>query len=586
MVCLADIQSDLPRHLHPFVAKQDSSLYTPIDHATWRYIMRLSRAFFATHAHQKYLDGLEQTGIPTDRIPLISEMDEKLKRFGWRAVPIIGFIPPAVFVEFMSLGFLPIACDMRTHEHLAYTPSPDIVHEAAGHAPIIADPAYARFLQNMAEVSRKVILSIHDLNLYEAIRNLSDVKEDPTATPELIAKAQKALDQAVNAVDDVSENMWLARFAWWTIEYGLVGTMEQPKIYGAGLLSSVGESYHCLSAGVRKIPLSVDCIQQGYDITKPQPQLFVTPDFETLQKVLNDLTSRLSFKVGGKVGLERAIAAKTVNTLVLDSGLQLSGKWVEGRWDAKGDLVFIKAQGKTQLSYEDRELPGHSADVHHEGFSSPLGRIKGFGKCLSDFSDAELPKLKDGFEFESGIRVQAGRFGQPVRAQTGPSKGMLLILPLFDCTVTWGSEVLYRPEWGVFDLACGTKLPSVFGGAADREKFLAATGGYVEKPNRPKTNASNQPDRLNQLYATVRRLRDDRPQAAGAASEVASALQRVAEELDRSFPEDWLLRMELLEWPGLDTAPWRQSCKQRLELLMRERTELKELIQRGFEILR
>src|SRR5690606_15676947 len=98
----------VPNYLKQFVARQNYDSYTAIDHAGWRYIMRISRAFFKKHAHPKYLEGLTATGITTDRIPRISEMDEKLKRFGWRAAAVTGFIPPAVFLEFLSLGILPI----------------------------------------------------------------------------------------------------------------------------------------------------------------------------------------------------------------------------------------------------------------------------------------------------------------------------------------------------------------------------------------------------------------------------------------------------------------------------------------------
>ena len=60
-----------------------------------------------------------------------------MSNIGWGAVPVRGFIPPWAFMEFQALGILPIACDMRNSEHLTYTPAPDIVHESAGHSPII-----------------------------------------------------------------------------------------------------------------------------------------------------------------------------------------------------------------------------------------------------------------------------------------------------------------------------------------------------------------------------------------------------------------------------------------------------------------
>src|SRR5207237_10534435 len=120
----------------------------------------------------KHRHGFRETGISTERIPLIEEMDRNLRKFNWRAVAVSGFIPPAVFMEFLSLGILPIACDMRTLEHLAYTPAPDIVHEAAGHAPILIEPEFSEYLKSYARVAKKAIVNSTDLEVYEAIRVL------------------------------------------------------------------------------------------------------------------------------------------------------------------------------------------------------------------------------------------------------------------------------------------------------------------------------------------------------------------------------------------------------------------------------
>ena len=90
---------------------------------------------------------------------------------------------------------------------------------------------------------------------------------------------------------------------WWTVEYGLIGDIKCPQIYGAGLLSSVSESQNCLSKEVKKIPFSLDCINTSYDITEPQPQLFVTPNFEKLSEVLDEIVSLLD---AAKMNLESA----------------------------------------------------------------------------------------------------------------------------------------------------------------------------------------------------------------------------------------------------------------------------------------
>ena len=237
----------IPPHLRQFIVDQGYDRYTAIDHAVWRYIMRISIDFFKDHAHGSYLEGLEKTGISINTIPIIDDMDLKLSEFGWGAVCVRGFIPPAAFMELQSLGILPIAADMRTMAHLTYTPAPDIVHEAAGHAPILANQEYADYLRKYGKVANKAIASDKDLAVYYAIRELSDIKENPASDNKMILKAEDDLNNAIANVHYVSEAAYLSRMNWWTVEYGLIGDKNNFKIYGAGLLSSVGESHNCLS---------------------------------------------------------------------------------------------------------------------------------------------------------------------------------------------------------------------------------------------------------------------------------------------------------------------------------------------------
>ncbi|MCJ8277955.1 MAG: phenylalanine 4-monooxygenase, partial [Bdellovibrionales bacterium] len=157
---------------------------------------------------------------------------------------------------------------------------------AAGHAPILVDPAFADYLKTYASVAKNALVSAEDLAQYEAIRELSDIKEIPDSTEEEILAAEKKLADINASMSFVSEAALLGRMNWWTAEYGLIGSLENPKIYGAGLLSSYGESKECLKDHVEKIPLTVDCINYTYDITEPQPQLFVARRFEDLKMAL------------------------------------------------------------------------------------------------------------------------------------------------------------------------------------------------------------------------------------------------------------------------------------------------------------
>ncbi len=102
----------------------------------------------------------------------------------------------------------------------------------------------------------------------------------------------------------------LSRLHWWTVEYGLIGTLENPKIYGAGLLSSIGESVSCLEPHVKKIPYSIEAAQTAFDITTKQPQLFVCRDFQHLSDVLEEFASKMAFTVGGLEGINKAIESQ------------------------------------------------------------------------------------------------------------------------------------------------------------------------------------------------------------------------------------------------------------------------------------
>lgn len=577
------LMDPIPDYLKTYIVKQDASLYTPIDHASWRYILKLSEVFFSKHAHQKYRDGLRETGISTDRIPLIEEMDERLQKFGWRAVAVSGFIPPAVFMEFLARGIMPIACDMRKIENLTYTPAPDIVHEAAGHAPIIADPEYADYLHHYGELAEKAIYSSQDLAVYQAVRHLSEVKEDPHSTPEMLLAAQKELDLATAAVDHVSEATQLGRMGWWTIEYGLIGTPENPKIYGAGLLSSVSESFDCLHPQVPKVPFSVSCVDMAFDITRPQPQLFISPDFQTLKKGLEQLASRMSYQQGGAQGLEKAARAKTTTTAVLDSGLQISGTLCEYLQDAQGQPIYLRYQGPSQLSFKNIELEGHSPRYHSEGFGTPVGFLKS-KRSPAELSSTELEKLQSGglLEFESGVTVEGQLIGKTQKEHHN------LILSFKNCTVRKGNQILFQPEWGTFDLACGTRVTSVFGHAADRMKYLEATGGLKQAPGKPKTNLTSANRELNNLYAQVRSLRD-KGKAYGKAPEgTAEELQRIQKSLDQHYPSDWLLQYELLELNSLWklNAAWERAGRQKLERIAHGSPRpLRDTILRGIELL-
>jgi len=248
-----EVLARLPKHLLNLVIDQPYNSYTPQDHAVWRYVMRQNVRYLPKVAHHSYLNGLEKAGISIDQIPHMYGMNRILKEIGWSAVAVDGFIPPAAFMEFQAYNVLVIAADIRPINQIEYTPAPDIIHEAAGHAPIIADPEYADYLKLFGEIGSKAFSSALDYKIYNAVRHLSILKADPYTPKEQIKKAENQLELLGSQNEELSEISLIRNLHWWTVEYGLIGDLKSPKIYGAGLLSSIGESYSSLQPDVKKI---------------------------------------------------------------------------------------------------------------------------------------------------------------------------------------------------------------------------------------------------------------------------------------------------------------------------------------------
>jgi phenylalanine-4-hydroxylase len=569
----------LPTHLRKYIVEQHYEKYTPVDQAVWRYILHQLKAFLSTHAEQSYVEGLEKTGIDIDRIPRIEDISAKLQKFGWRALPVSGFIPPAAFMELQALGVLPIASDMRTLDHLLYTPAPDIVHEAAGHAPILVNPEFAAYLKDYAQVAKKAIISKEDLDLYEAIRDLSDLKENPGSTEAEIKAAEQKLDQVSKSITNISEASELSRMNWWTAEYGLIGDIKNPKIFGAGLLSSMGESRMCLSDKVKKIPLTVDCIKMGYDITEQQPQLFVTPDFKTLVKVLHEMADQMAFKIGGLPALKKALDAQSVNTVELNSGLQISGQVVEAVLFDKGELAYLRMNGPTQLSYKDKELPGHDKTYHAHGFGTPVGNLKDYPtKSPSDLAASEWafigvePGKIATLEFTSGVIVTGKVEKRLVQ------DGKTLLLTLTNAKAQFQDRILFDPSWGTFDMALGSSVPSVFGGPADRIAYGDTTDFVAKRVPAPRY--SEQELKLHKQFQALRNLRETNVSGANLESE----LQNLMVIQDKEFPQDWLLRLEAIELLP-ETSGLYKKLKGQLEDLKKQDAETKSMIEDGLKIL-
>lgn len=565
----------LPKHLKQFIKPQDYKDYTPINQAVWRYVMRKNVDYLSKVAHESYLEGLEKTGISIESIPSMYGMNRILKEIGWAAVAVDGFIPPNAFMEFQAYKVLVIASDIRQLENIEYTPAPDIIHEGAGHAPIIANPEYAEYLRRFGEIGCKAISSSRDYEIYEAIRLLSILKEAEGVDPLEIEKAEKQVDFLQNNSGEPSEMALIRNLHWWTVEYGLIGTVEDPKIYGAGLLSSIGESAWCMTDNVKKLPYSIHAAQQGFDITKPQPQLFVTPDFAYLSEVLEEFANKMAIRKGGLSGVQKLIDSKALGTIELNTGLQISGHFTRVI-ENEGKPAYIQTTGKTALAYREKELVGHGTETHSQGFGTALGRLKGINLAIEDMSPRDLKayNLYENkpvtLEFEGDIVVSGTNI-------TGMRNihGKIILISFKDCTVTYKDEVLFKPEWGTYDMAVGAEVISAFSGPADYNSFDLIT--HVPSSKTIKAKRDQNKIILEQLYADVRDFRENQKQV---------NLDAILSQVIQQYPTDWLLSMEILEMAKKHkNDELFKKATEHLQQIAINRPEVSQLIHNGIAII-
>ena len=566
--------SRLPKHLKQFIKPQNYEDYSPIDQAVWRYAMKRLVSYLKRVAHESYLEGLEKTGISLERIPSMYGMNRILKDIGWAAVAVDGFIPPNAFMEFQAYKVLVIASDIRQLQHIEYTPAPDIIHESAGHAPIIANPDYAEYLRRLGDIGAKAILSKHDIEMYEAIRSLSILKEAKGTPQSEIDNAEKRILELQNQNVELSEMSKIKNLQWWTVEYGLIGDLAHPKIYGAGLLSSIGESKLCFKDHVKKVPFSIDAIYQDFDVTQPQPQLYVTPDFSYLMQVLEEFSNTLSLRKGGSKGLQKLIDSQMVGTIELSTGLQVSGKFTRAILNEDNQVVFFKTEGPTALAFRDKALIGHGINNHPDGFSSPLGKLKNINLAIEDMGPVDLKAYNfyDGkwlsFEFESGIKVEGLNVTGIRNIQ-----GKLMLIQLKDCTVTYKDEILFSPENGIYDMVVGKDIISAYAGPADNNSFPNLY--HVSETKTVKVETSESTLKLERIYQTIRDVREGKELDTLKINELSKVILK-----DHS--NEWLLLLELYEIT--EDKALKETILNQLERIKSNNPNLTSLIDDGIEL--
>ena len=570
--------ANLPLHLRKYIVEQEYDKYTSVNHAVWRYVMRQNYSYLKNVAYYPYIPGLKKAGLTIEKIPSLQEINDALAEIGWGAATVDGFIPPAAFMEFQAYRVLVIAADIRQLEHIEYTSAPDIIHESAGHAPIISDAKYNQYLSYLGKLGTKALFSSKDYELYESIRALSILKEMANVDQADLANAEALVLHNQQNLGAPSEMALLSRLQWWSVEYGLIGDIDHPKIYGAGLLSSIGESASCMQPEVKKIPYTIDALQYGYDITKEQPQLFVTPTFQNLIDVLQQFENSMAFRLGGLESVLKAIECKNICTATFSSGVQVSGVFSKVHKDQHEQIKYINTMGPTTLCFNDQLLDGHGPDYHAAGFGAPVGQLLNISKKLEDCTKEDLNQLglvldaTVQLNYENGIQVNGTLIGVTFK------EDKLILITFKNCSVTdTDGNSYFEPSWGNYDMAIGNTIVSVFNGIAD--KIIFEDQLYVSPQRTNQQNYTTKDLKYQDLFQQIRNYREQGIQD--------DSLLIIWENLQKEFSEDWLGALELLELVDVNPhyTALANEIRAYLNAQMKKHSKYNKLIHDGLSII-
>lgn len=231
---------------------QDYSAYTPEDFHVWKLLYDRQLPFVQANASQLYLDALNTIGFNANEIPNFDKTTERLQlHTGWQLIVVPELVPQKDFFEMLTNKTFPATCWLRTLEELNYIEEPDMFHDVFGHVPLLVNSAYAEFLQNFGKLAMKWI-----------------------DTPDAIAI--------------------LARVYWFTIEFGLLRESNKNKIFGAGIISSIGETQHVFEEESVKAPFNIkEMLTTEYRIDTLQPTYFVIDSFEQLCNAIPQIDKQL-----------------------------------------------------------------------------------------------------------------------------------------------------------------------------------------------------------------------------------------------------------------------------------------------------
>ncbi len=236
--------------------EQPYGLYSEQNHATWRRLYSEMVPKWNQFANQKFLRGLDRIALDPQAVPRLEDINRFLEPLsGFKAVAVSGYVPAYVFFDCLRRREFPTTVTIRSARTQTYLPEPDIFHDLAGHVPMHTGRVFSDSLARIGEVA---------------------------ATAARLARDVWPADERLERLESALRAM--ARFFWFTIEFGLIREKGELKVYGSGLLSSSGELEHSiLSSRVQRRPFRLEwVINQAFEIHHYQPLLFIVDSFEQL----------------------------------------------------------------------------------------------------------------------------------------------------------------------------------------------------------------------------------------------------------------------------------------------------------------
>lgn len=242
---------------------QAYDLYSEENHEAWCKLYRRIRPRWEQYANDHFLRGIEALDLPADRIPRLSDINERLQPLtGFQAKPVSGYVPGFLFFDCLRRREFPTTITIRPAGRMDYLPEPDIFHDVAGHVPMHTQRAFADVLVRFGDCAHTAV-------------EITGMITDQTERTRRLTNIIKAM----------------SRFFWFTVEFGLMHGRRGTSAYGSGLLSSYGELQHAIeSPEVQRYPVQLEwLVNQGAEIDRYQPLLFIVDSFDHLF----DLVGRL-----------------------------------------------------------------------------------------------------------------------------------------------------------------------------------------------------------------------------------------------------------------------------------------------------